>query len=49
MISVTCGDLIKELGKKVLAVDIYYNTNTTILKQDIEGARIFNILTQKEV
>ncbi len=49
VISVTCGDLIKELGKKVLAVDIYYNTNTTILKQDIEGARIFNILTQKEV
>lgn len=49
VISVTCGNLIKELGQKVLAVEIYYNMNTTILKQDIEGAKIYNILTQKEV
>lgn len=49
VISVTCGNLIKEFGQKVLAVEIYYNTDTTILKQDIAGAKIFNILTQKEV
>lgn len=49
VISVACGNLIKELGEKVLAVELYYNKDTTILKQDIEGAKIYNILTQKEV
>ncbi len=49
VISVTCGNLIKELGEKVSAVELYYNKDTTILKQDIEGVKIYNILTQKEV
>ncbi len=49
VISVTCGNLIKELGEKALAVEIYYNKDTTILKQDIEGVKVYNILTQKEV
>lgn len=49
VISVSCGKLMKELGERILRVEIYYNLNTTFLEQDIEGAKVYNILTQKEV
>ncbi len=49
VISVSCGKLIKELGERISAVEIYYNPDTTLLKQDVEGAKVYNILTQKEV
>lgn len=49
VISVFCGKLIKELGERISAVEIYYNPDTILLKQDVEGAKVYNILTQKEV
>lgn len=49
VISLSCGKLLRELGEKVLSVEIYYNPDTTSLKQDVEGAKVYNILTQKEV
>ena len=49
VISVSCGKLIKELGERISAVEIYYNPDTILLKQDVEGAKVYNILTQKEV
>lgn len=48
-IILSCGSLIKELGEKILSVEIYYNLDTTLLRQNIEGVKIYNILTQKEV
>lgn len=49
VITVSCGELLKELGGSVLSVEIYYNPDTTVLKQNVERAKIYNILTQKEV
>ena len=46
-ISVSCGELLKELGENILSAEVYYNPDTTILKQDMEAADVFNILTQK--
>lgn len=49
VISLSCGNLLNELKNKILSVEIYYNPDTTELKQDIEGAKTFHIVTQKEV
>lgn len=49
IIVLSCGKLLKDLGERILAVEIYYNPDTVQLEQDIEGAKIFNILTQNEV
>lgn len=48
-ISVVCGDLLKELGNRVLSVEIYYNPDTTILESDVAEAKTYHIITQKEV
>lgn len=47
--SVECGNLIKDMGSSILSVEVYYNPGTMILQHDIERAKIYNILTQKEV
>ncbi len=49
IIVLSCEKLLKDLGERILAVEIYYNPDTVQLEQDIEGAKIFNILTQNEV
>lgn len=46
--TVSCGELLKELGENILSVEIYYNPDTMLLEQNLENAKIFNILTQKE-
>jgi Uncharacterized protein predicted to be involved in DNA repair len=43
------GELLKDMGDAILNVEIYYNPYTTELITDIEGAKRFNIFTQKEV
>lgn len=48
-ISVACGKLLKELKETILSVEIYYNPDTTILESDIDGAKTYHIVTQKEV
>ncbi len=49
IIEITCGELINDLKERIEAVEIYVNPYTTELKTEIEGAKIFNIFTQKEV
>ncbi len=48
-ISVSCGELLKELSENILSVEVYYNPDTTILKHNLETVKIWNILTQKEL
>lgn len=49
IITLSCGKLIGDLGERILSVEIYYNPDTLRMEQDIERARVYNILTQKEV
>lgn len=49
IISITCDELLNDLKDKIQAIEIYMNPYTTELKQDIEGGKIFNIFTQKEI
>ena len=48
-ININCGDLINSLKEKIKNIEIYYNPYTTEIKTDIEGAKTYNIFTQKEV
>lgn len=48
-ITLTCGELLNDLKEKILAIEIYYNPYTTRIESGIEGAKIHNIFTQKEV
>ncbi|MCI8924616.1 MAG: type I CRISPR-associated protein Cas7 [Lachnospiraceae bacterium] len=48
-IVLSCGKLLKDLGERILSVEIYYNPDTVRMEQDIEGAKVYNILTQNEV
>lgn len=43
------GKLLKELKDQVEKIEIYYNPYTTNIASDIEGAKLYNIFTQKEV
>lgn len=49
VITFTVPDLIKNMDNKVQSIEIYYNPYTTILNCEIEGAKIYNIFTKKEV
>ncbi|MBS4984555.1 MAG: type I CRISPR-associated protein Cas7 [Hungatella hathewayi] len=49
-ITITCADLFEQVKDKILSVEIYYNPYTTkIDPEKINGAKYYNILTQKEV
>ena len=49
VISLEFGELLKELADKVESVEVYYNPYSTIISGNIEGAKKYNIFTQKEV
>lgn len=49
IITFTSPDLIKDMGKKIRFVEVYYNPYTTILNCHIEGAKTYNIFTKNEV
>lgn len=49
VISVKCGELLKELGEKIQKVEIYYNPYTTVIDTDIEGVKRYHIFTGKEL
>lgn len=49
VIALEFGDLLKELSDRVERIEIYYNPYTTIISGNIEGAKTYNIFTQKEV
>ncbi len=49
IIEINCAELLNEVKDKIKSVEIYYNPYKTIIKSDIEGAKLLNIFTQKEV
>lgn len=44
-----CIEFLQILHERIKNIEIYYNPYTTELEGEIEGAKIFNIITQKEV
>lgn len=46
---VMCGEFLNQLSDKIKEVEIYYNPYTTELTNNIINAKVFNIITQKEV
>ena len=44
-----CAEIINELKDRVKNIEIYYNPYTTELVCGVEGAKLYNIITQKEV
>lgn len=44
-----CGDFLNDFRTEIKNVEIYYNPYTTKLESNIKGAKIFNIITNKEV
>ena len=48
-ISLSLGNILKDLKEQVKSIEIYYNPDTTVLDHDIEAAKILHIVTQKEV
>lgn len=51
IIKIACAELFNSLKDRVLSIEIYYNPYTTEIKtnSEIEGAKYFNIFTEKEV
>lgn len=50
-IVIDCGDILNELKDRILSLEVYYNIHTTeiVTPVSLEGAKYYNILTQKEV
>lgn len=44
-----CGEIFADLGEQIETIEIYYNPYTTNLIADIQKAKFYNIVTQKEV
>lgn len=44
-----CGEMFKQMQKEILSVQIYYNTRSIRLDCDIEGAGLYDIVTQQEI
>lgn len=44
-----CAEIINELKDRVKNIEIYYNPYTTELVCGVEEAKLYNIITQKEV
>lgn len=49
VINLKCGNLLDKLKERIKSIEVYYNPYTTILNSDVEGAKLFNIFTKKEV
>ncbi len=49
IINVNCGELLETYKEKIKSVEIYYNSNTTELKHNIQNAEIFDIVTNKKL
>lgn len=48
-ITISCDSLLNEVMNRVKNIEIYYNPHTTELKQDIQGAKLYNIFSHKEI
>lgn len=49
VIRIICDDLLNDLADKIQSIEVYYNPYNTVIESKIEGAKHFNIFTQKEV
>ena len=49
IINVNCGELLETYKEKIKSIEIYYNSNTTELKHNIQNAEIFDIVTNKKL
>lgn len=51
IISIQCGELLNGLKDRISSIEVYYNSYTTEIQMDteIQGAKYFNIFTEKEV
>ncbi|MDO5293885.1 MAG: type I CRISPR-associated protein Cas7 [bacterium] len=49
VISLQFDKLLNEVKDQILSVEIYYNPYTTVVEQEINGAKLYNIFTNKEV
>lgn len=45
----TCMEILDKVKEKIISVEIYYNPYTTKLELSAGGAKVYNIITQKEV
>ena len=48
-ITLEFDELLNELKDNIESVEIYYNPYTTIISENIKGAKKYNIFTQEEV
>ncbi|MGL5434444.1 MAG: type I CRISPR-associated protein Cas7 [Lachnospiraceae bacterium] len=48
-IKITCDHMLNDVSDKIKSVEVYYNSYTTELESNIQGAKYFNIITKKEV
>jgi len=49
IIEIKCGDMLKDSADRIKSIEIYYNPFTTELKSNVDGAKLFDIRTLKEV
>lgn len=49
VISVKCGELLREFGARIQNVEIYYNPYTTVIETDISDVKMYHIFTRKEL
>lgn len=49
VISLAFSSLLDEVRDRIYSVEIYYNPYTTVIEQEIQGAKLYNIFTNKEV
>lgn len=48
-IEIKCSELLNDVKESIYSVEIYYNPYTTELSSDIDGAKYYNIFTEKEM
>lgn len=49
VIELLCSDILNNMSEKIKAIEIYYNPYNTEIEGKIEGAKLYNIFTLKEV
>lgn len=49
IIKIECGEIINPLKERIKNIEVYYNSYTTAIEANIEGAKFYNIFTNKEV
>lgn len=48
-ITLNCGDILNDMGDKIKKVEVYFNPYHTEIKHTIQNAKVYHIVTRKEV